>query len=594
MSADTIEAPDIVPATTEIADHQPAAERAARPVPRRPKTRADLMLALVPVLTAAIWWLSLAHADPRDMGQLGLVSLLSVGSLAALAMLAVSFLLGLSWKAPEWVLGVHLVTFIAVIHATPAVLYGTLRYSWAFKHVGIVDYILRNGSVDPSLPVGGIYHNWPGFFAGSALMTSIAGQPDALKIAMWAPLVFNLMNLIVLRYVFRGLTRNRRLIWLGLWFFFVINWVGQDYFSPQAMVYVLYLAVIGLLVRRSINPKVLATFVLLVAVVAASHQITPMMLVLAVSALVALRRTPGWYLPLIAGAIVAAWAFTGAETFTVPNLYELVSTFGQPVANATETLEKTGDIVTGSEALVVWGGRSVVAISTIAALVGAWRSWRVRGLRVTAVLLMVLPATLVLVTGFGGEVLFRSFLFAAPFIAFMAAAACLPSDGRGFPLRNLVAAIALTAVLLPGFLLSYYGKERSNYFTTDEIAAAAWVDTHAPANSLLIEGSRNYPTQFKNYERFTYVPIDREPAPSWRAVLRDPSGRLERWMSNPEYAQSYLLLTRSQNNAVNSDGVMPGGSLYEIESSLRRSPDFRVAYENPDATVFTLSDQGRR
>ena len=96
----------------------------------------------------------------------------------------------------------------------------------------------------------------------------------------------------------------------------------------------------------------------------------------------------------------------------------------------------------------------VVAISTLAALVGAWRSWRVRGLRVTAVLLMVLPATLVLVTGFGGEVLFRSFLFAAPFIAFLAAAACLPRDGRGYPWRNLVATVALTAVLVPGFMLA--------------------------------------------------------------------------------------------------------------------------------------------
>ena len=119
---------------------------------------------------------------------------------------------------------------------------------------------------------------------------------------------------------------------------------------------------------------------------------------------------------------------------------------------------------------MIWAWSGVVILATAMALLGAWRSWRVRGLRVTAILLMVLPGMLVLMTGFGGEVLFRAFLFAAPFIAFLAAAACLPRDGRGFPWRNLVATALLTAVLLPGFLLSYYGKERQNYFTPAEVA----------------------------------------------------------------------------------------------------------------------------
>lgn len=304
MSADTV----AEPRTDEV---RPTVSRdAAEPVtPRTPARMAarDRALALVPLLAALGWALSLLPADPRQMGSLGLITLLNAGSVAALVLLAGGFLLSLSRNLPEWVLGAYLVTFIALVHATPAVLYGTLRYSWAFKHVGIVDYIQRTGTVDPTLAFGGIYHNWPGMFAGSALLTEIAGEPDALRIATWAPLAFNLMNLIVLRYVFRGLTRNRRLIWLGLWIFFVINWVGQDYFSPQAMVYVLYLAVIGLLMRRSINPLVLGTLVLLVSVVAASHQITPMMLLLAVTALVALRRTPGWYLPLITGGLIAGW-----------------------------------------------------------------------------------------------------------------------------------------------------------------------------------------------------------------------------------------------------------------------------------------------
>ena len=91
---------------------------------------------------------------------------------------------------------------------------------------------------------------------------------------------------LVLRYVFRGLTRNTRLIWLGLWIFFIITWVGQDYFAPQAMAYALYLTCIGLLIRRSITRSMLAAFVVVVSVVAASHQITPMMLLIAVAALV--------------------------------------------------------------------------------------------------------------------------------------------------------------------------------------------------------------------------------------------------------------------------------------------------------------------
>ena len=247
----------------------------------------------MPLLAALLWTLGFVGADPRAMGSFGLVSLFTGGTVGALLLLVGGFLVSLHRERARVGARAHLVTYIALIHGTPAVLYGTLRYSWAYKHVGIVDYILRTGTVDPTIAVGEIYHNWPGFFAASALLTSLAGSPDALRIATWAPVVFNLMNLVVLRYVFRGLTRNTRLIWLGLWFFFIINWVGQDYFSPQAMAYVLYLACIGLLIRRSVTLKAhqLVPFVLVVAVVAASHQITPMMLLLAVTALVALRRT---------------------------------------------------------------------------------------------------------------------------------------------------------------------------------------------------------------------------------------------------------------------------------------------------------------
>ena len=210
-------------------------------------------------------------------------------------------------------------------------------------------------------------------------------------------------------------------------------------------------------------------------------------------------------------------------------------------------------------------------------------------------LLMVLPAMLVLVTGFGGEVLFRSFLFAAPFIAFLAAAACLPPRRPRLPVAEPGggrAADGGAAARLPAQLLRQGAVELLHRRRGRRGGLGA---TRTPGpDSLLVEGSRNYPTQFKNYERFTYVPIDREPEGSWRALLADPADKLDDWLQDPRYTDAYMLITRSQKIAVDSQGSMPIGSLEEVENALRRSPQFRVAYDSGDAVVFELVDpEGR-
>jgi hypothetical protein len=549
--------------------------------------QSDWLLVVLPIVSIALWVLGLAAADPRDMSDLGLLSLFGPANVAALVLLVAGVIMGLHAGVRERFLALQLVTFLALIHATPAVLYDTLRYSWAWKHVGIVDFILRHGQVDPTISVSAIYHNWPGFFAGSALLTALAGREHLLTIASWAPFAFNLMNLVALRFVLRGLTHNKRLIWLSLWLFYLINWVGQDYFSPQAMAFVLYLTCIGLLLRRITLWWEAALFILLTTVIAASHQITPLVLILAVTILVVLKRTPGWYLPIMTIVITLAWALSGARAYTVDNLPDLIETFGQPIGNADQALAKA-TVASSAQALVVWGGRSVAVVAGVVAVIGVLRCWRNRTLQVNAAILMVLPALLVVITGFGGEVMLRAFLFAAPFIAFNAATAIIPEVDGKLSARATIATAVLTAVLLPGFLLGYYGKERQNYFTPAEVQASAWVSEHARPGSLLVEGSRNYPAQFKNYENFTYVPIDREPEESWRPIVANPAGVLSDWLSDPRYADSYVLITRSQAIEVDTQGPMPAGSLQSIEVALRRSPEFRVALDTGDAIVFVL------
>ena len=76
-----------------------------------------------------------------------------------------------------------------------------------------------------------------------------------IALAMWAPVVANLLDLGALLLLLPTLCTDRRVVWTAAWLFFLGNWVGQDYFSPQAMAYFLHLVVLALLLgyfrRRS-------------------------------------------------------------------------------------------------------------------------------------------------------------------------------------------------------------------------------------------------------------------------------------------------------------------------------------------------------
>ena len=91
-------------------------------VPPAPRHRAQsgYWLAAIPVAATVLWILSLRGADPRTMGELGLLSLFSAGTVLALVLLSVGMLLCLHWNVREWLLGLHLVTVLALIHGTNA------------------------------------------------------------------------------------------------------------------------------------------------------------------------------------------------------------------------------------------------------------------------------------------------------------------------------------------------------------------------------------------------------------------------------------------------------------------------------------------
>src|SRR5215469_4462074 len=105
---------------------------------------------------------------------------------------------------------------------------------------------MRTGTVAPDLDA---YFNWPGFFALAAFVTQVAGYHTILSYAAWAPVFFNLIYLGPLYIIFTTATTDKRLVWLALWFFYLTNWIGQDYFSPQGFNFFLYLVIIAILLK---------------------------------------------------------------------------------------------------------------------------------------------------------------------------------------------------------------------------------------------------------------------------------------------------------------------------------------------------------
>ena len=589
---------------------------------------------LNPLLTlfiaTSIWIWSLNFFDLSAMKDWGLVSIYPIHIIVAYLILILSFSrLLIKEKTNDIIFFLHTVLLILMIHGTPHLLYKTLRYSWAWKHVGIVDYIIRHGSVDPTLEFLSAYHNWPGFFSVSALFTELAGFPSALKFAGWGAVFFEILFALGLRSLFYLFTKSRKLQWLGVWFFLATNWVGQDYFSPQAMSYFMLPGFLIFVLRyfgpkepgnpairlsdikikllqpiarwldklkitcvyqynssRQTNAWALGVLVLIIfLMIVSTHQLTPNIGTATILILVFLGYTRWRTLPLWMLGISIFWLLFPARPYSGEVIESFFESYGQLVSNVEAGLINVGTVSIG-QALVSLIGRVLTVLVGILAALGAYRRLLHGYLDLPIIMLAVAPALVIFVNAYGGEAIFRTYFFSIPYLSFLLAGIFLPDDRKNIKTPVAIWFIFVSMVLITGTLFAYSGKDQQYYFTKDEVAAADYLYSHSEPNSLLIEGSRNYPSQFKNYENFTYIAIDREPIEDRVDIINNPEAVLYRWTDNPDYDAFYIFISRSQKIATDTLGTLPIGSLEDVQKSLENSAVFNILYSNQDAIIF--------
>jgi hypothetical protein len=278
----------------------------------------------------------------------------------------------------------------------------------------------------------------------------------------------------------------------------------------------------------------------------------------------------------------------GARTFVRENFSVFTTGIGNLLANATVAKYNAG-LASPDQVLIGNVDRLYTALVGVLALLGLWRCVRAGRWRAVlpASLLVVTPVVALAANNYGGEVVFRVYLFALPFLAFFAASLFerRTTLRRGALLDASRAVVVLG--LLAGFAVSYYGKERSNYFSPAEVRTIKSFYQSIPKNSLVVSAAGNLPWPLRNYNGYENYLFTTDKAAVVRKIERDPVTTLARDLGGPR--PSYLVFATSDAAQVEMSGAMPPGDYARIEHAVLSSPLFHVVVNSAGVTIVTLA-----
>lgn len=549
-----------------------------------------------------------SQGDQSRIGAWGLIEALPPLYYVSIVLLTASFfteLFSTAHRPSGAVLATHVVGMVVLLHGAPGFLESEPRFATAWLHAGFTGQILDHGVSRPKVDAR---FDWPGFFGAAAAAAGSGGLRSALPLLRWAPVFMVLLYLPSLYVIGRHLTRSAVTAWLGIWMFLLVNWVGQDYFAPQSVGLVLYLALVAILVtffrqgrHLPIGPGVsrwrdrlpldgspdiatgprlrVALVVLLVlaaGALAMSHQLSPIALVIGSAALVLAGRSRLLAYPVVAAVLTVGWISVGATAYWVGHKDALFGSFGdvQSVFSHSVGERLAGSAIHQQVVHIRLGYTVGVWVLTAAALVLLWVRRRPP---VTLTALATAPFLMV-VQDYGTEGLLRVFLFSAPFATLVVVQAVVElARDHG---RFVLGAVAIA--LVPLFVLTRYGNESFEQVRPAEVQAMRTVFRIAPPGSDLVSPTSQIAWRFAHAADFDFKrPHDRV---GFRRA--DPAAvRVLRATSAPA-VPTYLIVTTSQiQYAVQALGEPPDW-FDRVRALLTPENGYRLVYRNADAEVY--------
>lgn len=515
-------------------------------------------------------------------------------------------------EASSLLIVLHVLVFILVIWSTPLLLEGTPRFRTAYQNFGDVDPLVRGVGL---LPSQFIYHNWPLFpiimavlvQTGLSSLTLLGWFPVIISVAYLMPLTAMLWltanDTSRLADIARGEAKKsqqgregqgedwaadpaavlkRGGQWsLPLWIFPVFNWTGQDYFSPQAFAYLLFLVWVSVLMfvalrrdgRFSVQTIVVTLFLFLLIVM--THLLTSLFGLGVLAALLLTRLVRGPAVLVASLLVFIFWQVGGAAPFYALYGDQVVKTILDVPSFIQMSL---GDRLLGSpEHAQIAQLRTLVSflVFAIGALAAVLLIRRRPIQRSTKFALAFLGGLSVILPGsvYGGEIAIRVLLFGLPMLSVLVAGAM---RFRIFP----IAVLAALVVMAPLHMLTHYGNEQFDYVSPDELAGYQYIgDELAPANIIGGYPAGRFTNTVRLDARNPTVPLN-ELQPTVNDYLLPGAYR---WRN--ENWPVYVVISRGDRASMALFYNRPTFML-EILAVVQSDPRFQRVFRNDDMVIY--------
>ncbi len=552
---------------------------------------AGLILALAVVL----WLPALPGLERAGYSQFGLLSA-GTGPILVICMALVVGAFLTAIRRGQLRLAVAAIAVAIVVQRlTVTLVTDAPVYEWTYKHIAVTEYILSFGA----LPPNGIdiYAQWPGFFVVTAWFSEVTGLGIQSMAHVFAPMTHVLTAIFVFTLA-RVLKFRPRVAVTAAMLAELVNWVGQDYYAPQGFGFVL---AVGFLVLLLASTQLrVAGFLAIIpfAALVPSHQLTPYWLFAVTGVLLVTGRAKPWWLMFPLAVILLGYLY---PRLSIVAPYGLLSGF-DPVENAASNVQTEGILGKQVTSLVC---RALSAGVFGLAFVSAVYAWRTKRTFWAPMVMAFGSIGLLAGQSYGGEAIFRVYLYAIPgcvlLIAPMLLAALDAEPGaaslwlRRVGARAAVACAALGTVGAATFgLQGYYGLWPLIIENDEQISLTQELVADSPAGSTF---TMLYPAGFPIRSTAKYV--EQATANEYfdaslnyygpEYMLEFPTAeQLEAfdWDASQRDKPSYVILTRQSLEAMNYYGFMQDGAAESFERWLQVNPAWVLLHQDADTIVY--------